>query len=211
MNKKHALKIVFDCAILYKENLADKNLLFLSLINHTKFQYIEAKFIKNNYLHLTGVVIKSSISPSYFYEKCLNKRLSFNEFEFRVDGTTELKLSVLEQLMNIYKSSKMIGDFNFSNPKLYCDILTGNIVACMGFKKDNQFYVPVTVLKQDTRDLISNQGRIIAIFSKGINEKLYNNLKYLLKDFNDKDKLPNELLSKLDSENMICKFKNCFV
>jgi hypothetical protein len=212
LNKKEALKIVFNCAKLYKENLEGRNLLFLSVYNKTKFNYIEVRFLKSNYQHLTGVVVnEENISPSYFYEKCLNKRLSINEFEFKSDGTTPLKLSVLEQLMNIYKNSKMIGDFNSTKPVLYSDKLTGDTFACMGFRKDNQFYVPVTVLKEDTRDLINNQERIIAIFSKNINEELYKNLNYLVKGFNDKDKLPSEVLSKLNIENMICKFENCFV
>jgi len=70
LDKKEALKIVFDCAKLYKENLASKNLLFLSLYKKTKFNYLEVKFLKGNYQHLTGVVINEDISPSNFYEKC---------------------------------------------------------------------------------------------------------------------------------------------
>ena len=207
MNKQEALKIVFDCAKQYKENLEGKNLLFLSLYNKTKLNFIEVKFKKSNYLHLTGVVVNvTKISASYFYKKCLQKRLSVNEFEFKLDGTTPLKLSVLEKLMDIYKNSKMIGDFNGTKPVLYSDKLTGNTVACMGFRKDDQFYIPVTVLKEDTRDLINNQERVVAIFAKEINEKLYSKLMYVAKDVEVEVKISNEISEKIDLDNIVCEF-----
>lgn len=209
MNKQDALSILFECAKLYKANLEDKNLLFLSVRNKIKFNYIEVKFRKSNYQHLTGVIVdESKITPSYFYKQCLNKRLSKKNIEFKSDGTTPLKLSVLKPLMNIYNNSKMIGDFNYTNPRLCCDKITGDTVACMGFKKDGDFYVPVTILKEDSRDLINNQERVVVIFSKNIKDKLYNEINYQVKDIENLNlkNIPMGVLEKLDYMNMKCNF-----
>jgi hypothetical protein len=52
----------------------------------------------------------------------------------------------------------------------------GNIKACIGLNKNGCYYVPVTSLKEDIRDLVTNQERIIAIFEKDICEALYSKL-----------------------------------
>lgn len=208
LDKKEALRIIYRCAKLYQENLEGKNLLFVSLHNKNRFEYIETKFLKGNYQHLTGVVVdETTISPAYFYEKCINRRLSINEFEFKSDGTTPLKLSVLEQMMDIHKNSKMIGVFNGTKPALYSDKIIGNIVACMGLVKDSQFYVPVTILREDIRDIIENQGRIVAIFSKSIHYKLYGYLLYNVKGMEANHAISNEIIEKIDFSNLIHNFR----
>ncbi|MDP4268293.1 MAG: PBECR4 domain-containing protein [Bacteroidota bacterium] len=207
MDKQDALKIIFDCAKLYKDNLEGKNLIFLSVLNKTKFNYIETKFLKSNYQHLTGVVVdENKISPNNFYRKCINQRLSINDFDFKSDGTTLLKLSVLPQLMNISKNCNMIGNFNGSKPKLYANKLAGNVRACLGLSKSGSYYVPVTALKEDVRDLIIEQERIVAILSKSISTKLYTHFLYSAKDVRIESDIPDEILQKIDLENLTYNF-----
>lgn len=212
MNKIEAIRIIVDCAKIYSKNLENKNLLFISFIDE-KFNYFEAKFIPGNYKHLTGVVTNKKISADFFYKKCLNDRLSLADFEFKTDGTTPLKLSVLPYLMEIYKNSKITGDFNGSKIKLKSDKITGTISACLGFKKQSEIYVPVTTLKEDTRNLIQSNERIIAILSKNIKDRKYDCLNYIVKEFINtrKEVLPIELLKKIDTKNTKCSFEKVFV
>jgi len=50
MNTNDIIKIITDCAILYKKNLCNKNFLFA-----TKENAFEVLFNASNYMHLTGV------------------------------------------------------------------------------------------------------------------------------------------------------------
>lgn len=205
MKKADALKIIIKSAELYRENLENRNFLFISLVNKVNLNFIEVKFHKSNFKHLTGVVIPNEkISATQFYKKCLNHKLSLYDFELRTDGTTELKLSVLPQLMNINKSVKMIGDFNNYRPKLYIGKLAGNITACIGLNKDDEFYVPATSLKEDIRGLVVKTEKVIAIFSKRIEDELYTDLTYLSKDFNgiEISRCPKAMLKKLNVDNI---------
>lgn len=213
MKKDEALKIINKCAKLYQENLENRNFLFVSLTD-SKLNYMEARFLKNNFKHLTGVVdTNGEINASLFYSKCLNNKLSLNDFEMRNDGTTELKLSVLPELMKLSKSVKMIGNFNCYKPKLYVDKLAGNVTACIGLSKANEFYVPVTALKEDTRGLVIKTEKVVAIFSKHVKDKLYTNLTYLAKGFDgiEIDRCSKAILNKLDVDNLSCSFGAKFI
>lgn len=212
MNKNEALKIILNCAKLYKDNLENKNLLIISEKQDKNLYFIEAKFLGYNFLHLTGVAINKKITANSFYNKCLNRRLSLDDFDFKSDGTTILKLQVLPQIMKISKNANMIGEYNGSKPKLYTDKLAGNVVGCIGLKIDSNYYVPVTVLKEDMRNLVVERERVILIFSKSIKSKLYNNLVYMVKDIgNLKQNLSNKLLMKIDIDNLTNDFGNRFV
>ena len=191
--KAQAISIVVSCAEQYRDNLANKNLLFICQDKHKRISAIEFSFDSSNFLHLTGLKIKKkkynsgnaddSISAKEFYEKCLAHRLSANDFEFAKDGTTPLKLDVLPKLVLKNLSATMIGDYNTRNPKLVTDKLAGNTVACMGFVPTGPAnrYVPNTVLKVDIRDYISNQVRVIAVYRKPIAADQYSEATYFAK------------------------------
>lgn len=171
MDKQKALDIIVNCAIEYEKNLANRNLLFITL-GDNRINYFEAKFLRNNYHHLTGTMLKDHMSAGSFYNRCLKNQLSIHDFDIKKDGTTILTLTVLPKLMNIYTNVKMIGDFNGSKPKVYVDKLAGGVAACIGFTKTGNYYVPVTVLKEDMRDLTIDQHRVLAILSKSILDEL---------------------------------------
>lgn len=191
--KAQAISIVVACAEQYRENLANKNLLFICQDKHKRISAIEFSFDASNFLHLTGLKVKKhkyngndaddAISAKDFYEKCLAYRLSVNDFEFAKDGTTQLKLEVLPRLISKNLSATMIGDYNSRNPKLVTDKLAGSTAACMGFVPTgpSHRYVPNTVLKVDIRDYISNQVRVIAVYRKPMDAEQYDEATYFAK------------------------------
>lgn len=174
MKKNDAIEILYKSALLYEKNLKNRNLLIIyGNVNVPKF--IETKATADNFLHLTGVEnTNPSITPAKFYENILDKKVSLNDFEFKKDGTTTLKLSVLPYLMEITKQGKMLGIYNFKRPRLKTDKLIGNISVSMGLVKSGRFYSPNTVLKGDIRDDIEKSERVLSILSKGIKEEKYN-------------------------------------
>ncbi|MFC4803762.1 PBECR4 domain-containing protein [Filifactor villosus] len=198
MNKKKAIKIIYECTKKYENQLNNKNLLFLfGEARNPKF--IEAAFFPYNFMHLTGAS-KTSIKSTQFYELCLDRKLNENHISIYEDGTTEKKLSVLPQLMDIASTAKMIGDFNNSGFLLQSEKIVGNTVAIMGFVKVNDYYIPNTALKEDCRNLSSESPkRILATLSKSMAEKQYQTITYLAKKLDFYNiKLPDEIEEKID-------------
>ena len=191
MNKKRAISIITKAARLYHENLEDQKVLFIYGIpsgirkqledgNDTisGFSFYETVFHRSNFLHLTGVKLnKSTVDSSiHFYEKCLDGRLSEKDFYLSSDGSTDQKLEVIENMMNIKKVAAMIGDFTDLGPKLFSEKIAGNTCACMGFLKDSysKLNVPNTLLKKDIREVTSKpQQKIYVIMSKSYTAEKY--------------------------------------
>ena len=130
MDKEKALKLIFQSAELYSQNFCNQMLLIISENKSLNKTFsVEIQFDKTNFLHLTGVKFlpRSSISPSVFFDRCISKRLSVNDFEMSADGTTEQKLAILPQMLNsVNLSTNMIGDFQGRRPALITDKLVGN-------------------------------------------------------------------------------------
>ncbi len=191
MDKKKAISVITKAAKLYHEKLEDQKLLFIygvpSVINKQIAQnaetimginYYEVVFHRSNFLHLTGVIInkETTMSAINFYEKCIDGRLSEDDFMLSRDGTTDQKLDVIESMMNIKKTASMIGDFTDRGPKLYSEKVAGNVCACMGFVTDGytKLNVPNTLLKKDIRDVSSKPlQKIFAIMSKEYTDEKY--------------------------------------
>ena len=191
MNKKKAISIITKAAHLYHENLEDQKVLFvygipseirkqLETENNTisGFSFYETVFHRSNFLHLTGVKLnKTTVGSSiHFYEKCLGGRLSEIDFYLSSDGSTDQKLEVIENMMNIKKVAAMIGDFTDIGPKLFSEKIAGNTCACMGFLKDSysKLNVPNTLLKKDIREVTSKpQQKIFVIMSKSYTAEKY--------------------------------------
>lgn len=179
MTKKDAIRTIVECAKLYHDNLEGKNLLFIYGAPQ-KPEYFEAVFQGRQFLHLTGVITK--LNSTDFYDRCLRSRLSVSDFGMPRDGTADMKLMVLPQLMRISKNTKMIGDYDSSKSLLYTEKLAGGVSACMGFVRDGGFYIPNTALREDIRNVsIRPQKRILAIYRKPIRDAQYQELCYLQK------------------------------
>ena len=191
MDKKRVISIITKAAKSYHENIEDQKVLFVyGVPSEVKKQieknadviscleFYEVVFHRSNFLHLTGLKLnKKKVSSAInFYSKCLDGRLSEDDFVLSKDGSTVQKLEVLADMMNIKKSASMIGDFTDAGPKLYSEKIAGNIYACMGFVCDkySNLNVPNTLLKKDIRAVSSKpQKKIYAVFSKGYSEEKY--------------------------------------
>lgn len=206
MNKKEAIKIIVDCAEKYKNNLVGNNILYVYFDkNAKKYRFFETLFTSSNFMHFTGVVYKEGINANDFFRKCCTRKLAESDFEFRTDGTTVMKLMVLPEIINIHKVSKMTGRFNSSGLNLYTERLAGNVKGCMGFVRENGFFVPNTVLNQDIRQSIYGpQHRIVAVFRKNNNDKLYGELVYVAKNVDIKEiQSGEEITAKVDFESIL--------
>jgi hypothetical protein len=186
IGKENALKAVLEAAIAYENNLANRYLLFVFQKKLHKIDSYETLFRRSNFLHLTGLKVTSEdINASVFYQRCIHKRLSINDFELSSDGTTELKLDVLPSLMCKNLSANMIGKHDSYKVKLYTEKLAGNVRGCMGFVLDSKekYNVPNTILRQDIRDLVFRPNRIILTYRKRIDENAYSEIVYAAKNY----------------------------
>lgn len=183
INKKEAIGIIVESAKLYKDNFLNRNILIISQGKDKLYTY-EMRFIKTNFLHLTGVKIsKENNNAKKFFDDCIKHRLSEKSFEINPDGTTELKLKVLKMLLSKNMKASIIGDYSEYNPKLYTEKLAGGVRGCLGFVKDNNgYYVPNTVLNVDIRDKIINNQRILIMARKSVDDKEYNEIVYKAKN-----------------------------
>lgn len=180
--KEKALWIIVECAKQYKENLADRTLLFVCTDREKRIKLLEVSFDASNYHHLTGCKLSKQITAQDFFQRCLEHRLSVEDFELTSDGTVEMKLKVLPLLVKKNLSANSVGDYMAKNPKLYTEKLAGSVKGCMGFVKTSSGrYVPNTVLNIDMRKYIKSPLRIIATYSKKKHEQRYEELVYKAK------------------------------
>lgn len=115
-------------------------------------------------------------SAIHFYEKCLDKRLTENDFFLAKDGSTGQKLDILENMMLIKKNVTMIGEFTDRGPKLFTEKAAGNVCGCIGFVQDRntKLNVPNTLLKKDIRDVTAQPiCKVFAVISKHYTEERY--------------------------------------
>ena len=184
MDKRRVIQIITKAAELYRDNLEDQKVLFLygipfevrnELQTEEKvllsIKGFEVAFHRYNFLHLTGVRLNKNGTASaiHFYQKCLDKRLTENDFVLAKDGSTRQKLDILENMMLIKKNATMIGEFTGIGPRLFTEKVAGNVCGCIGFVKDRNtnLNVPNTLLKKDIRDVTAQPTyKIFAVVSK---------------------------------------------
>lgn len=93
---------MLNCAKQYQQKLLNRKLIIIYRERqNNEIRYIEVVFHERNYQHLTGlelidkngnVLHNQSIN---FYRKCIENKLALEEFQFKKDGTTHLKLVAL--------------------------------------------------------------------------------------------------------------------
>lgn len=192
--KEEALSIVVKCAQAYEAELNGKNLLFICVDKHKHTLYFELSFCGHNFMHLTGLkpIFKceendrvSKLHANDFYQKCLNHKLSIDDFVFSNDGTTHMKLAVLPTVICKNLHANMVGDYDPTKMKLYTEKVIGGVYACMGvvFDKKTSKYVPNTVVQEDLRNIAHNYVRVIAVYRKKNNEKYYDEMTFKAKKF----------------------------
>lgn len=175
-----------ECAFLYKLNLMNKQLLVVSSCDK-QISLVSIEFNKNNYKHLTGVV--TSLSANKFMDALLGDRLSFDDWDYRKDGTSQLKIRALPQMVNFHKSARMIGTYSGDRIYLKSDMCFGGVYCYLGLVADknnknfsDDIYVPNSLINGNIKEDTNNQERILAIFRKNKKDIKYKELTYLAKD-----------------------------
>jgi hypothetical protein len=179
---------------LYRDNLEDQKVLFLYGIPAdvkkqlqtdekilSSIQGYETAFHRYNFLHLTGVRLNKGVTASaiHFYQKCLDKRLTEEDFTFAKDGSTGQKLDILESMMQLKKNVTMIGEFTDRGPKLFAEKVAGNVCGCVGFVQDRntKLNVPNTLLKKDIRDVTAQPTyKVFLVISKHYADVKYSHI-----------------------------------
>jgi hypothetical protein len=168
-----AKEILRIAAQSYKNNYINKNVLFVASHGSSVHLY-EVAFFTKNFMHLTGNT--KNMSSKHFYNKAKSGSLKTDDFIFAKDGTTDMKLDVLQPLMSLLYTAQMIGDYNNLHEWVVADKMVGTVAIAMGFKKDKDANcnVPCTALKTDVRTVsLKPVLPITAIFRKDRSEKLY--------------------------------------
>ena len=195
------VSIIHEAAKIYDAELCHKNLLIIFGAPNAP-EYIQTKATERNFCHLTGVKLNlaGNNALDLFYAKAKDGNLSVNDFEINQDGTTQLKMLVIKQALNISKNAKMIGDFNNGRLKLKANKITGSISSCIGFVKQDGFFIPNTILNDDTRNNTKINQRVLAVLGKETSEREYGHIKYVAKKIDI-----NLLLKKLEKSVNIDK------
>lgn len=201
-NKNEMLKRIYEGSKKYKENLLNKNVIFIFQSKEKqKLNFIQTIFNDWNFLHLTGIDYFKNATD--FFQDCLDNKLSQKNIKVKNKGFTQLKLEILESAMSINKSAKRIGDYNDNKVNIKIEKVIGNTHYCLGFSnldsnnKKLKYYYPKTLLQENLKNNIIQDNRIIAIFSKNRNEKLYKEITYLSRDSNIENLKDNIELEKL--------------
>ena len=143
-----------------------------------------------------------------FYRKCIENKLGLDEFQFKQDGTTQLKLVVLPTLMDITKITKITGDYNNVRPYLFVDKVMGGVNFCLGLSKEDNVYVPSSALLEDIKKLTDTPSQVLAILEKDRDEEIYSVIKYVTKGLNiHKINLPQEITTMIRLDNYVYKGK----
>ena len=208
--QQEVLSVISKCLKDYDKNLRAKKIMFIIEDKNRNIKKEEVYFPKSSFYHLTGVTVmdkKEKELNSYdFYDNIRDGKITPNKYIIKnKDKTTDLKLQVLPQLMRIDKMANMLGDFNSYSMFLQTEKLAGNTNACIGFIKDAKLdtYIPNTALKKDIRDITNERNKIIAILKKEVTQNLYANITYLKQNYQIKDILKNQEITKnIDIDNI---------
>lgn len=179
MEKIQAISIISRCAKQYKKYLDGNQVAFVYRDEKNHSDFTEVKFRSYNFLHFTGVSPRAGLSANDFYRYALNSRLKESDFEFKNNHITELKLQILEIVMKIDTSARMIGNYAGPHLELYTEKVTGTTTACLGLIKKGGCYIPNSILSEDIRSVVPKPpNKIYAIFKKPINSTVYTQLTY---------------------------------
>lgn len=182
MDKKMALKKMKIAIINYETYL--KNHEYLIIYNEDdNYQLRKIIFKKENFHHLTGV--KLNIKKSAFYDRLLNSKLSLNDFDFDPNGTTCLKLDVIEKYHTLFFTPCNIGYYdanNYVNIKLSTNKIIGKQNISLGLRKEKNYYNPNSLLKQQMGMITHKVYPVICILKKTFDSKEYE-YSYLHKDY----------------------------
>lgn len=213
--KEDARRRVLNCAKQYQQKLLNKKLIIIYRERQDNaIRYIEVVFHERNYQHLTGLELVDEEGnvlrnqSMNFYRKCIENKLGLEEFRFKQDGTTQLKLAALPVLMDITKITKITGDYNNDRPYLFVDKVMGGVNFCLGLSREDNVYVPSSALLEDIKRLTDAPSQVLAILEKGIDMEIYSTVKHVAKGLNFNNiTLPQEINAMINLDNYVYRGK----
>lgn len=165
----------------FKFKLEGKEYLFVFFDNDKKmYDCVLVKFDTENFCHLLGIINKCS-NHFEFSKKCDEGTLNEKNYQIKEYSKYNNKVNAFEALLNIGKSSKLVGDFNEYRLKLRLDKLIGNINFSLGIKcvdTNTRTYVPVSLLDGDIRSYTNNPIKILLALVRDIDEVEYKVINY---------------------------------
>lgn len=171
--KTRVKNVAITEAKFYKEIFIDNEYLICSAaFQEQKFYTINAK--KENYMHLIGV--NSALTAETFFEKCLDKSLVEDDFNFikrnqsegSVKGSVRRKISVLHNLMEMFLNNDGIyAEENFKKNKVICNLATSDGTYTIGFANTSKAY-PKTLQKGN--ELNQQKSKEVDLVIKKSNE-----------------------------------------
>ncbi len=183
-NNAQAVSQIVSAARIYDKELLNRDLLVV-FGDKDKPDLLRFTFTKQNFLHLTGAVplLKGQNVNKLFFDKAIDGNLSNKDFTFKKDGTTEIKLDILNQAMNIAHTANQVGDYNNNRPKLIANSIAGTHRWCLAFVQiGNEYHRPCSLLNDSVRDNVDKSKKILAILRKKRNENKYSEITYTGKD-----------------------------
>lgn len=174
MDKREYIRRISSAAEQYEKNLHGKAFLFVGRNNKDgSLSDLEAVFPKAQFMHLVGA--SSSLSASRFFDACIGHELKPDELEVSTEKQMRLKLEVIDHILKLPWTARMMGTFNGSGSYLYTEKFAGSQIACMGFVRieGQPYYLPNTVLKADIRSKTDLAQQILAVYWKPERESLY--------------------------------------
>ena len=213
--KKEVLSTIISAAILYRDNLLNTKILFVFETGGRKYKILQTEFRSHHFAHLTGAVLtppkstsppRPALTPIQFFEKATAHSLSIDDFWMAADNSTYLKSQVIIELMKIYTTAKMVGDYDESRPLLYTDKIVGNVRGCMGFVQQSTsspYWVPNTLLNVPARDVVRSTHRLMATYQKRGKDILYSHMLQLAKPLKWQEvRWGDDIDSLIDLENL---------
>ncbi len=190
-NNEIAISIASNSAKDYESLLANNKFLLICRNNKSNnVDCFEIHFPRYAYQHLTGLAIteNSNIkSAVVFYYACLNRKLSPEDINLKKSPFAELKLTVLPQLINFIKYSKMSVVYNNGRPLLKCDKVVGTTNFSLALKKEQSFFIPISCLNEDVRNFGDDIYQVLAVFCESLDTKVYKHIKSVAKGVNLKN------------------------
>lgn len=202
MKKEEIVRRIYSGAKTYQDCVLNHQFLFVYNVGENEYQYVEVRFKKEQYQHLTGTWL-DRVGSNDFFDRCIAKRISAKDLKTAYDGTTELKLDVLEGAIRGIGKSSMIGIYDESRVYLKTDQLIGGVAWCIGFIPANNPNLPLlanTLLKEDVRNISKGKPyQIVFAVEKLPGEKKYTRINRMVKNIDILSILDQlEIQSKID-------------
>lgn len=134
--------------------------------------------------------------------------MGLEEFRFKQDGTTHLKLAALPVLMDVTRITKITGHYNNVRPYLLVDKVMGGVNFCLGLSKEGNVYVPSSALLEDIKKLTDAPSQVLAILEKDIDTDIYSTVKHVAKGLNlNNIVLPEEIKGMINLDDYVYRGK----